>query len=266
MRNILAVLLMASGAVARAQTPTSYSYDFRLDPSGKKSDRVIHGTARVSGSRARIDTDDGKADGDRNYFLLADGGRTVYIVHPDKKTYEEHDAVEFAHVVGTAMAAAGPVMKITVRDVRLDTARLGAGDAVAGRKTQRVQLRQRWTTSMRVLGFVKEDLGGSSVAEYWTDPTFTLMRNPLFDLISTAHLALASADPEFMRSGDAARTALYRGSPLRADVRMTMTGKDGDDDTHLRYEVTRIVAGPVDESALALPKGYRRTSTHEVSF
>jgi hypothetical protein len=265
---LLATSLGLAGVPARlgGQTPRNYSYDFRLDPGDKKSERVIHGTVRVSGARARVETDEEKPHGERSYFLIGNEGRTVYVVHPDRQTYEAHDVDEFAQVVGTAMRAAGPVMKISVRDVQLDTARLGAGDKVAGRQTQRVQLRQRWTTSMRVLGFVKEDMRGTSVAEYWTDPSMPLMRNPLFELVSTAHMALASADADFMAQANGARAVLFRGSPLKADIRLRMNGEDGDDETHLRYEVTKITMGGVDDSALAVPKGYRRTNSREVSF
>jgi hypothetical protein len=265
---VLALSLTAAGGRTplSAQSPRTYSYDFLLDPGGEKSHRVIHGTVRVSGTRARLDTDEEKPRGEKSYFLIGNEGRTVYVVRPDRQTYEAHDADEFVHVVGTAMRAAGPVMKIDVRDVRLDTARLGAGEPVAGRPTQRMQLRQRWTMSMRVLGFVKEDMTGSSVAEYWSDPSMPLMRNPLFELVSAAYLALASADADFMAQADGARAAFFRGSPLKADIRLRMSGKDGDDATHLRYEVTKITVGGVDESALALPNGYKRTNSREVSF
>jgi hypothetical protein len=182
------------------------------------------------------------------------------VVHSDKKTYETHNADEFARIVGTAMQSVGPILKLSVSNVRLDTARLGSGDPVAGRTTQRVQLRQRWTTSMRVLGFVKEDMNGSSVAEYWADPAWPLMRNPLLDIVSTSLLALAAADEDFIAHADAARAVLFRGSPLKADIRMTTGGSDGQDETRLRYEVTKITPGAVNEADLEVPKGYTRTS------
>jgi len=263
---IATAALAAPSVSAGAQAPRAYTYEFRLDPGGKKSDRVIHGTMRVSGARARIDTDEEKPEGERSYFLLGDGGGTVYVVRPERRTYEVHDADEFAQLVGKAMRAVGSVMKVSVRNVRLDTARLGAGETIAGRSTRRVQLRQRWTTDMSVLGFVKENLGGSVVSEYWSDPSLPLMRNPLFEIVSTSMLALAASDEAFIGDADAARAALFRGSPLKADVRATMSGKDGDDVTHLRYEVTRITPGAVDEQSLALPKGFRKSSGREVSF
>jgi hypothetical protein len=92
------------------------------------------------------------------------------------------------------------------------------------------------------------------------------MRNPLLDIISTSLMALAASDKDFIDRSDAARAALFRGSPLRADVRMTTSGQEGDDVTHLRYEVISITPGVVDEGLFALPKDYRRTNSREVSF
>lgn len=258
MRPLAAITLLLAVSAADAQAPRAYSYDFRLDPGGKKDQEVIHGTVRVSGSRARVDTDN--RDGRDDYLLVADGGRTVYVVHVDKKTYEQHDADEFARIVGTALRAVGPVVKFSVRDVRLDTARLGAGASVAGRPTERVQMRQHWRTSIRVMGFTKDDMSGSAVSEYWADPSLPLMRNPLLDIISTSLLAMAASDEDFLEQGDAAKAKLFRGSPLRADIRMTMDGGDGDDNTRLLYEVTRLSVGAVNEADLEVPKGFKRSS------
>ncbi|MHB1313124.1 MAG: hypothetical protein ACYC3L_13995 [Gemmatimonadaceae bacterium] len=254
----LALALVVVASTAGAQLPRAYSYEFRLDPGGKKEKDVIRGTVRVAGARARVDTDE--RDKDHDYLLVGDGGRTVYVVHDDQRTYEEHDADDFARIVGTAMRAAGPVFKLTVSDARIDTARLGSGGTVAGRPTQHVRLNQRWRTSMRVMGFVKEDLRGSATGEYWADPSLALMRNPLFDIVSTSLFALAASDEEFLARADASRARLFRGSPLKADITFSMGGSDGDDESRLRYEVTKLTPGAVDERALEIPKGYRRTS------
>jgi hypothetical protein len=255
--RLVATLLLCASTITGAQVPRAYTYEFRLDPGDKKSDEVIHGTVRVAGGRARIDTDERNKD---EYLLVANGGRTVFVVHTDKQTFEEHDADDFARIVGTAMRSVGPVLKMSVGDVRLDSARLGSGGTVAGRPTQRVQLRRQWTTTMRVMGFVKTDMRGSAVAEYWADPTLPLMRNPLLDIVSTSLLALAAADERFLEAGDAARAKLFSGSPLRADIRFTMADDDGKDDlTRMRYEVTKFTPGAVDERALEVPKGYRRS-------
>ena len=39
-----------------------------------------------------------------------------------------------------------------------------------------------------------------------------------------------------------------------------MGGSDGNDSSRLRYEVTKLTPGAVDEGALEIPKGYRLTS------
>jgi hypothetical protein len=261
MRPVIALCFFAVSTVAGAQAPSAYTYDFRLDPGGKKGDDVIEGTVRVHGGLARVDTRGRGDEHDDRYFLVRDGGRVLYVVRPDREEYEVHDADAFAHIVGTAMRAAGPVVRFSVQDVRVDTARLGTGSPVAGRRTQRVQLRQRWTTSIRVMGFVKEGVVSSAVGEYWADPTFPLMRNPLLDVVSSSIFALAASDEDFLRQADALKATLFRGAPLKADIRITASDKDGDDDeTRMRYEVTSLRVGPIDAAALEVPKGYRRSN------
>ena len=262
MRTLTAVLLAAVlASAARAQAPTAYTYEFRLDQGSKKGENVIEGTVRVQGARARVDTRDRGHDSDGSYFLVRDGGRVLYVVRPDRGEYEVHDADAFARIVGTAMRAVGPMVRFSVHDVRLDTARLGSSAPVAGRRTQRVQLRQHWTTSIRVMGFVKEGIASSAVCEYWADPSFPLMRNPLLDVVGTSLFALAASDEDFIQRSDALKASLFRGAPLKADVRITAAAEDGDDDeTRLRYEVTSLRVGPVDAAALEVPKGYRKSN------
>lgn len=261
MRFVHAALVFATlASAAGAQASTEYTYEFRLDPGSKKGEDVIEGTVRVQGTRARVDTRGRRHDSDGSYFLVRDGGRVVYVVRPDREEYEVHDADAFARVVGTAMRAVGPMVRFSVRDVRLDTARLGTGAPVAGRRTQRAQLRQHWTTSIRVMGFVKEGIASSAVGEYWTDPTFPLMRNPLLDVVGTSLFALAASDEDFLEQADALKAALFRGAPLKADIRITAADEEGDDETRLRYEVTSLRIGPVDAAALEVPKGYRKSN------
>lgn len=255
--------LFALTTVAGAQTPRAYSYDFTLDTHGKDSDKPVHGTVRVAGNRARVDTDEHKKDGE--YLLLSEGGRRVFVVHPKDQSFQEYDADEFARIVGTALRAVGPVVKFDVRDATIDTARLGSGGTVAGRSTNRVRVDQHWKTTIKVFGFGKE-MRGSAASEYWSDPSLPLMRNPILDLTSVATLALGASDEDFLARSDAARERLFRGAPLRAELHTRIAGDEGPDDTRLRYEVTRYTPGPVDESALQLPKGYRRSSSREVSF
>src|SRR5512133_1446680 len=221
MRIVHAALLVATLAgAAGAQAPSAYTYEFRLDPGNKKGEDVIEGTVRVQGDRARVDTRERGNNTDGSYFLVRDGGRVVYVVRPDRGEYEVHDADAFAHIVGTAMRAVGPIVKFSVHNVRLDSARLGAGAPVAGRNTQRVQLRQHWTTNIRVMGLVKEGIASSAVGEYWSDPAFPLMRNPLRDVVGTWLFALAASDEDFIEQADALTASLFRGAPLKADIRI----------------------------------------------
>jgi hypothetical protein len=87
------------------------------------------------------------------------------------------------------------------------------------------------------------------------------MRNPLLDIVGTSLFALAASDETFIQQADDLKARLFRGAPLKADVRITAAGEDGDDDeTRLRYEVTSLRVGPVDAAALEVPKGFRKSN------
>jgi len=254
MRRALAlVLVVLAAAPARAQSSKAYSYDFQLDE-GSRTHDVTRGTVRVSGDRARVDVESNEAD--REYFILTDGGKTLYVVHPDRRTIDRHDGDAFASIVGTGLRAASPVVQFTMKDFTIDTTHYGEGGTVAGRHTMRSGLSEHWRLDMRAMGIVHEEMGGSAEATYWTDPTLTLMRNPLYDIVSSAMYAMAASDRKFSSASLAARRSLLHGALLKADISYAM--KDGDHDReHLRYEVTRITPGAVDEKLFTLPKDFR---------
>jgi hypothetical protein len=255
MRPLVAtlVLLALAAPPARSQGARAYTYEFELDE-GHRGGEVTHGTVRVSGDRARVDVD--SREGKPEYFLLTDGGRTVYVVHPDRRTMERHDGDAFASIVGAGLRAAAPVVRFTMRDFSIDTLRLGDGGTVAGRHTQRTGVQEHWRLTMRAMGIVEEEMTGRTTATFWTDPTLTLMRNPMYDIVSSAMYAMAGSDREFSAASQATRRALLRGGLLKADITYDAGGGDREHE-RLRYEVLRITTAPVDESALALPKDYR---------
>ncbi|MBI1810307.1 MAG: hypothetical protein HYR75_10450 [Gemmatimonadetes bacterium] len=252
MRFAVAALVFVAFAApaARAQLPQAYTYDFRLEEG--RGGEVTTGTVRVSGDRARVDVDSRKDDPE--YFLLADGGRTLYVVHPERRTAERHDGDAFASIVGTGLRAASPVVQFTMREFSIDTLRLGDGGLVAGRRTQRSGVQEQWRLTMRAMGIVEEEMRGRASSTFWTDPTLPLMRNPVYDIVHSAMYAMASSDKRFSDASQATNRALARGGLLKADV--TYESGDGDRE-RLRYEVTRITPGAVDAASLLLPKDYR---------
>lgn len=263
------VRVVAAAALATiAVTPTraaaqDYSYAFRVT---QGEGEPLAGTVRVSGDRARIDAArPNGGDGPRDYLLLDGGGQRVTIVNPRERTYSATTARAFERVVATAMSAVNVAISNKLSDVRIESQRLGAGDTIAGYPTQRYRLTQEYTANIAVMGFDAEPEFHVVITDFWAAPGLQLMRNPLVEMMATAETALAQTDRAFVERSTAARDRLFTGMPLRLIVAARSTGSDPakykeHDRSRLTVEVTRVVRGPVDRAALALPRGYRATS------
>ena len=251
MRRSLAVLLLGSVALG-AQQPSSYSYDFRAASGG--GDRPMTGTVRVNGARARVDVVNSNGRDDGQYILLSNDGRVVTVVKPHDHTFSVYDADQFAHLASLGIGAAGKALTMKVRESSFQSTSLGAGDRIAGRTTQRARLVEHWRMDVGAMGFTTP-LDESIETEYSFDPTLTLARNPLLEILATAASALPASDPAYAVKADSVRRSLVRGMPLRTVV--TERKKDGEASRTV-IEVTRYAPARVDAADLAVPAGYTR--------
>jgi hypothetical protein len=191
-------------------------------------------------------------------MLLSDGGRTLTIVHPDRREYEVTDAAAFERIVGTALKTVGPIVKIELQSAHVASNHLGDGGTVAGRPTQRVRLTQDFTVRVGALGFGGDAERHVVTTDYWVSPGLTLMRNPLFGLIESGEAALVQTDNAYLKVLARERDALLEGAtPLRRVV--TSRDEKGTTKTHT-IEITALRATtPADARIFELPAGYKRT-------
>lgn len=267
MRQLASVLLAAAALSApaasahaqqqqqqqKAQPPMrDYEYSFRM--SGSHDEHPTSGTMRVSGDRGRIDIDGAK---EGEFMLLTDGGRTLTIVHPDRRAYEVSDAATFEHIVGRALRAAGPVLSIRLESAHVASDHLGDGGLVVGRATRHLRLTQDYTLRVGALGFGGDAERHVATTEYWVSPGLALMRNPLFALVEGAESALVQSDTAYSRIADAERDALLEGAtPLRRVV--TTREEHGGKTTTQTIEITSLRPARVDPAIFEVPSGYTR--------
>ena len=263
MRQLASVLLAAAALSAtaapahaqqqKAQPPMrDYEYSFRVI--GSHDEHPMSGTMRVSGDRGRIDLDGAK---EGEFMLLTDGGRTLTIVHPERRAYEGSDAATFEHIVGRALRAAGPVLSIKLEAAHVASDHLGDGGIVVGRATRHVRLTQDYTIRVGALGFGGDAERHVATTEYWVSPGLALMRNPLFALVEGAESALVQSDTAYSRIADAERDALLEGAtPLRRVV--TTREEPGGKTTLQTIEITSLRPARVDPAIFQLPSGYTR--------
>lgn len=257
---MLAALVAAAPLVpvrpAAAQLPAAYRYDFTA--SKTDDDGETAGTVYVAGDRWRIDVASESAGKAGDYLLSTDGGRTITIVHPDQRSYSVHDAGDFERIVSRVMRGLDAVMTLQLRDAKVATASLGAGEAVAGRATRRYRLTQEYEVSVGMFG-VSSDTRQRVVTDYWVDPRLALPRNPVLEMMSTLETALAQHDAAFVRRSAEARRTLFRGAPLKVVV----TAESREDDGAVKRKVRTIQLGEIQQVAIdapvfEVPRGFER--------
>ena len=247
----LAIALPSFGVAALgAQQPSSYSYDFRVR--GDHDMDGMSGTVRVSGGRARIDVED--RDGDGQYLLVSGDGQVVTIVKPAERTYTVFNSDDFARVASMGLRAAGAVLTMKLHDSDFETERLGGGGTIAGRATQHARVTEHWTMEVGAMGFTTP-VRQTVEMEYFFDPTLTLARNPLMEIVASAMTVLPSTDPGFAARADSVRRSLVRGTPLRTVI---TEREDGGRESRTVLEVTRIGSARVGDGELRVPAGYAR--------
>lgn len=263
MRQLASVLLAvaalsAAAAPARAQQqqkpqPPMRDYEYSFRVIGSHDEHPMSGTMRVSGDRGRIDIDGAK---EGEFMLLTDGGRTLTIVHPERRAYEVSDAATFEHIVGRALRAV-PVLSIQLESAHVASDHLGDGGLVVGRATRHLRLTQDYTVRVGALGFGGDPERHVATTEYWVSPGLALMRNPLFALVEGAESALVQSDTAYSRIADAERDALLEGAtPLRRVV--TTREEHGGKTTTQTIEITSLRPARVDPAIFQLPSGYTR--------
>lgn len=253
--------VLASAAFERPPLGEDYSYQFRVTDANRGSPTV--GTVLVHGDRSRIDVR-GRGH-DREYILLLDRGRRMLVVHPEKREIEQMATSDFAAIVGTAIRAISPVVKVKLLHSEISAKSLGAAEPLEGYPTEHVRLTERYDARLRALGFAAGVEHHSVTTDYWIAPDLALAENPLARILATSTTALAQTDPDFVRRDDAMRADIVRGALLRAIVSTAESDNDQPLPTPriaMMLEVTDIRAGAQPASAFDVPAGYATTTSH----
>jgi hypothetical protein len=242
--------LVLSAAVLSAQTPSTYSYDFRAK--GDHDMDGIMGTVRVSGGRARIDVVDHNGDG--QYMLVSGDGDVVTVVRPREHEYTVFSSDGFAHIASLGLRAAGNVVTMKLQDSNFRTERLAPGEKVAGRSTQHVRVTEDWTMEVGAMGFTTP-IRQQVEIDYFFDPSLKLPRNPLMEVVAGAMTVMPSTNRAFAEKADSIRQSAVRGTPLRTVI---TEREDNGRESRTVLEVTKFGNERVAEAELKVPAGYTR--------
>lgn len=212
-----------------------------LDRSRKRSH---HGNVAVNVSNNR-----------RGEYMLVDfATNTVRNVKPEEHEISEMPLATFEQIIGKALGMVGSVVQMQVRDAGIIAKEVGPGGRVAGVATEQFRVIEEYNVRIGVFGMNADEKHHRVVTDYWVPTQAAMPRNPMFELLMRSASAVAQQDATHQANVGRARSALFRGSPVKAVVTVTETGEET---KRSSVEITSLSAAAPDAAMFVLPSGYR---------
>jgi hypothetical protein len=189
------------------------------------------------------------------YLITKDGGKTLFLIDPEEKTYAEWDLQAMMGMVGSVMQGMGPLLKVEFSDPKVEKLLEEEGGTVAGLPTRHYRYRTSYNMKIKVLGMGRE---ASVVNEQDIWATDRLQDIAL-------GVWLRSEPP---RTGNeqldklvAAEMDKAIGFPLKTVTVSTSTPKKGQPTTtRSTMEVTQLdTSADVAAASFEIPAGYEET-------
>jgi hypothetical protein len=246
-----ALLVVALAAPARAGV--HYQAVTRTtDAQSRPHEMQVEGW--VAGDRARVEfhASDNPFARSGTYFITKDGGRTLYLVDPEDKTYVQWSIEGMLGMLGGIMnGGLGPLLKIEFSDPKVEKLLDEDGGTVVGRPTRHYRYRTSYALKVKVLGFGRvTDV--VSEQDLWV--TDRLQDQGLGVWLRSEPPATGNAN--FDKLAAAGREKLH-GFPLKTVTVNTSTQKDKQTVTRSTMEVTDLSAATVPDERFELPAGYQ---------
>lgn len=259
MKKQLKIALLAS-LVALAAAPgfagIHYKSVTKTQPEqGKSQDIQVEGWVAGDNSRVNFKESDNPLLKPGAYLITKDGGRTIFLVDPEEKTYAEWDIQAMLGAAGAVLNGMGPVLKVEFTEPKVEKLLEEAGPDMLGLPTRHYRYRTSYTMKMKVLGMGNE----SSVVQeedIWTT-----------DKLSDAALSIwLRSDPpktgnEQLDKLIASDRGKIAGFPLKTVVVSTSTNKKNKQTTtRTTMEVTELnTKASAPGSSFEIPAGYEKT-------
>lgn len=149
--TILASLLAAVPAVAGIH----YKSTTHMESSaGARGPGDVQVEGWVSTDRARIEfhQSGNPITKEGTYLITKDGGKTIFLVNPEEKTYAVWDLKAMMGMVGGMMNGMGPLLHLDFTDPKVAKTLDEDGGTVVGLPTRHTHYRTSYTITIKVLG------------------------------------------------------------------------------------------------------------------
>jgi hypothetical protein len=258
-KRFIPALILALTAVASAPAFAGVHYKSVTkteDAQTKDSSIAVEGW--VSGEKARVEFKESANPMAKQgaWLLTKDGGKTMYLVDPEEKTYAEWNLQAMLGVVGSVMQGMGPLLKIEFSDPKVEKLLEEDGGTVVGISTRHYRFRTSYNMKIRVLGMGNE---ANVVTEQDIWATDRLQDIALGVWLRSDPPRTGNEQFDKLIAAEAGKT---QGFPLKMVTVSTTTQKKGNKQTVTRstMEVTQLdTSANVPGSSFEIPGGYKET-------
>jgi Domain of unknown function (DUF4412) len=257
-RSILAIALFLAAAVP-CSAGIHYKAVTKTEADAQRGSGDIQAEGWVSGDNAKVafvESSGNPVLKQGMYMITKDGGKTLYLVNPEEKTYAEWSLQGLLGTVGAVMNGLGPLLKIQFSPPKVEKILEEDGGMVAGLPTRHYKLRTSYTMTVRVIG-IGNTTDVVSDQDVWT--TTKLQDVGLGVWLRAEPPRTGNQEFDKLLAAEAVK---FEGFPLKMVSVNTSTSKKGNrtQTTRSTMEVTQLDASAaVPASAFEIPAGYERT-------
>ncbi len=217
---LLATSVLDAGHYYESQTTTTVA--------GKKKGTRMAVKGWVDGDKSKVEFVSGQRKGPLavgNYLVTTDGGKTVHLVDPKRKTYGEFDLEQMMATMGQAMNAVkqlGGMVKMEFSDVSSEKLLEEPGESILGHATMHYRFKTSYTMTMGIMGMVRKNKT-DAVQDVWS--TGDLEARGFGIWLRPGH-RLQTGNEELDKMANQ-RLADIKGFPLKVFSDTTMTNEKG---------------------------------------
>ena len=247
-------LFFAYAAVLLATAPVWAGLEFQTQTSDKQGIvATTHGF--VDGAKAKIVFVSGRSGPGMqkgNYMLSQDGGKNIYLVNPEEKSYMKLNLDQIATQVGQFMDMAKGFVSMKFSEPKIETLLNERGPTMHGYPTEHIKQRTAYTISTSIFG-QKDTTAMSREDEIWITKS---IKDPGMQIWALQR-SIRTGNKEIDKIIEAEAKKL-NGIPLKTiSVTTTRKGNGQTDVVTAVNQITAIKKSRIEPSTFAPPQGYR---------
>ena len=253
MKKIIIGILALTTAAITAHAGWEFTSTTKAE-GGRHADKMgnaMKGT--LDGQKAKFEFTQGSNPmmGTGSYMVTEDGGKTMYIVHPDKKTYSLFDLKSMMGMAGGIMG----MMNMQVKDPKVEKLLDESGDKILGYRTTHYKFKTTYTMTMNIFGMTRAT-DTIQEQEMWT----TTALKDAVNAFRSFQQGMKSGNEELDKL-IAAETEKAQGFPLKTITTHTTKDSNGKSEiTRTTMEVTDLKSASPSASVFKIPAGYQEVS------